>query len=271
MALDHYRIDGPTVISFSGGRTSGYLLRKVLDAHGGTLPDDAAVLFQNTGKEREETLVFIEEVSQRWGVPITWLEWQKDDPKYRVVDFETASRGGEPFEELIAWKKYLPNPIARICTQYLKVDCAARYVRGEIGWPEWDTMIGIRHDEPRRWRIEGVNEKNKAETRTLPLRHAGIGEAGVLKFWAAQPFDLSLRRWEGNCDLCFLKGKAKRLRILEDHPGMGGWWARMEGDRSATFRSGDPYRALIALAENQLRLPLVLDDPTDLGECLCHD
>ena len=30
-----YKIDGPTCISFSGGRTSGYMLYKVIEAGGG--------------------------------------------------------------------------------------------------------------------------------------------------------------------------------------------------------------------------------------------
>ena len=68
--MDPFLIDGPTSVSFSDSRTSEYILRRVLDAHGGTLPHDARVVFANTGKEREETLVFVEEVSQRWGVPV---------------------------------------------------------------------------------------------------------------------------------------------------------------------------------------------------------
>jgi predicted phosphoadenosine phosphosulfate sulfurtransferase len=47
---DAFKTAGPTCISFSGGRTSAYLLWRVLQAHGGKLPDDAQVLFANTGK-----------------------------------------------------------------------------------------------------------------------------------------------------------------------------------------------------------------------------
>jgi hypothetical protein len=63
-----YLIEGPALISFSGGRTSGYMLWQILDAHGGTLPDDVHVCFANTGKEREETLRFVHECETRWGV-----------------------------------------------------------------------------------------------------------------------------------------------------------------------------------------------------------
>ena len=61
---DPFLCDGPTVVSFSGGRTSGLMLRRVLDAHGGTLPEDVHVVFTNTGKERPETLAFVAECAR---------------------------------------------------------------------------------------------------------------------------------------------------------------------------------------------------------------
>lgn len=69
-----YLIEGPAQICFSGGRTSGYMLHKIMEANNG-LPKDCVVSFQNTGKEREETLAFINECSVRWECPIAWIEW----------------------------------------------------------------------------------------------------------------------------------------------------------------------------------------------------
>lgn len=71
---DPFKIEGPALISFSGGRTSGYMLWRILQAHGGTLPHDVHVCFANTGKEREETLRFVHECATRWGVRVRWLE-----------------------------------------------------------------------------------------------------------------------------------------------------------------------------------------------------
>ena len=53
--VNPYLISEPTCISFSGGRTSAYMLHRVLEANEG-LPDDAIVTFANTGKEEEATL-----------------------------------------------------------------------------------------------------------------------------------------------------------------------------------------------------------------------
>lgn len=80
-----YRLDTPAVVSFSGGRTSGMMLWHVIEAFGGTLPDDVKVVFANTGKERPETLDFVERCSQRWGVPVVWLEYRRVRDKRRTA------------------------------------------------------------------------------------------------------------------------------------------------------------------------------------------
>ena len=66
---------------------------------GGQLPSEAIVCFANTGKEDEATLRFVQDCSEHWNVPITWLEYRAEG--YAVVDYATASRNGEPFEALI--------------------------------------------------------------------------------------------------------------------------------------------------------------------------
>ena len=97
---DPFRIESPTCISFSGGRTSAYMLWRVLQANGG-LPADTVVCFANTGKEVEATLRFVRGCAKHWQVPIHWLEYRPTEPGFAVVDFDTASRKGEPFEALI--------------------------------------------------------------------------------------------------------------------------------------------------------------------------
>lgn len=57
---DPFKITEPTLISFSGGRTSAYMLWRVLQSNSG-LPADAVACFANTGKEDPATYQFIKD------------------------------------------------------------------------------------------------------------------------------------------------------------------------------------------------------------------
>lgn len=52
-----YKLSGTTVVSFSGGRTSAYMLRQVLDNNEDS--SDLVITFANTGKEHPATLEFV--------------------------------------------------------------------------------------------------------------------------------------------------------------------------------------------------------------------
>jgi 3'-phosphoadenosine 5'-phosphosulfate sulfotransferase (PAPS reductase)/FAD synthetase len=243
--MNPFLIDSPTCISFSGGRTSAYMLYKVLEANNG-LPPEAVVCFQNTGKEREETLEFIHQCSTQWNVPITWLEYQDQAVQFREVTFETASRNGEPFEAIIRKRKYLPNPLVRFCTVELKVRTAHRYLRS-IGWKEWESWMGIRADEQRRLAKIKNQDYGKHETKYSPLGVAGVTKQDVAKFWREQPFDLMLENQNGetpwgNCDLCFLKNTSKIASLIAQEPERAVWWAQMETIATASKPSGFYFR-----------------------------
>lgn len=96
--LSYFRIEGPAAVQCSFGRTSGYLLWLILQAHGGRLPPDVHVMFENTGKEASETLAFGHELSRRWGVSITWLEYERHYlPIYKSDDRRVAGERARLF------------------------------------------------------------------------------------------------------------------------------------------------------------------------------
>lgn len=290
MTRDPYRIAGPAVISFSGGRTSGYMLKHILDAHGGTLPDDVRVVFANTGKERPETLDFVAECGARWDVPITWVEYDWDEPhRTRIVCHNSAARDGEPFAALIDRKGFVPNPRMRFCTSFLKRDRIDSYARHWLGWISWSSVLGLRADEPKRvhrQRACGARQRTGA-TVQLPLADARVTERDVLDWWARQPFDLALRSHEGNCDLCFLKARWKIESVMRDRPDLAAWWIAQEakpGKSSAKGHCADmrvfridrePYAALFDQVERQG--VLALPDPAaaevdwEREDCVCTD
>jgi 3'-phosphoadenosine 5'-phosphosulfate sulfotransferase (PAPS reductase)/FAD synthetase len=245
---DPFKINNPTCISFSGGRTSAYMLWRVLQSNGG-LPEEAKVCFANTGKEMEETLRFVERCGREWGVPIDWIEYhdaEETKDRFKVVTFETASRDGEPFEAIIRKRNYLPNPVSRFCTVEMKVRAIHRYLKS-LGWTEWDSMLGIRADEPRRVAKIGNQDYGKHEEKYAPLAVAGITKEMVGEFWRNQPFDLELPNingvtMHGNCDLCYLKGGSQILSLIKEKPERAVWWAKMESLALASAPSGAKFR-----------------------------
>ncbi len=267
-------------MSFSGGRTSAFMLRQILDAHGGQLPNDVHVLFANTGKERLETLDFVQECSERWAVRVRWVEYhqtQGDDGKlahgWREVDYVTASRLGEPFDALIRARSFLPNPVMRFCTQELKIRPMNKFARS-IGFDHWTSVIGLRADEPRRVANATAPTKERWEI-ACPLADAGVTSGDVLAFWVRQPFNLRLKSHEGNCDLCYLKARPKLERIMREHPELVPWWSEKEGPDGSdlTFRKDRPtYRRMLDVVQRTPFLPgLDLDEEEGTLPCACTD
>lgn len=227
-----YEINEPTCISFSGGRTSAYMLYKVLEAHDMSLPSDAIVCFANTGKEDEATLKFVHDIETKWNVPIHWIEYRNDEIGFAKVDYETASRDGEPFEELIHKVQFLPNSAMRICTTHLKIRPFRKYL-DSIGINRPNQFVGIRADEMRRVVKIRANPEAEGMERSLPLATDGVTVKDVNNFWNKQEFNLELTTFNGktlagNCDLCYLKPAAQILSLIQEKPERAVWWAKME-------------------------------------------
>lgn len=235
--MDPFCIEGPAVISFSGGRTSGYMLRRILDAG---LQPDVHVLFADTGQEFPETYDFVRACASFWTVPIHWV--------YRPGHFT----------QLITDKQFLPNPVMRFCTTELKLVPIREYMESH-GYAAWDTVVGIRADEPRR--VVTMRDRGLL----IPLATVGVTRAEVMAFWRAQPFDLALQPHESNCDLCFLKGLGIRRQIARDHPDRLGWWVEQERRIGGTFRH-DTIRYADLTKQGDL-----FADSVSLTECYCHD
>ena len=278
--MSPFKITEPTCISFSGGRTSAYMLWRVLQENNG-LPDEAIVCFANTGKEEEATLEFVNECSKRWDVKIHWVEYAAHEtPKlrFKIVDFETASRQGEPFFDSINQngKPYLPNPVARICTINMKIRPIHHYLKS-LGWDHNENMdwVGIRYDEQRR--------AAKIDRSRTPLVTAKVTKETVGEFWKAQPFDLGLPNMNGvtmygNCDLCFLKPTHQIISLIREKPERADWWIKMENHAQSsnkTYGDGAKFRkdrpSYAKLKEFALSQQELFDSTEQAIACFCGD
>jgi 3'-phosphoadenosine 5'-phosphosulfate sulfotransferase (PAPS reductase)/FAD synthetase len=274
MTENPYHIGGPALISFSGGRTSAYMLYHILLAYDGLLPQDVHVVFANTGKEREQTLRFVNDCSVRWNVPIAWVERIFEAPGFQLVSHNSASRHGEPFERVIKHRGFLPNAVARFCTIELKIRAMRDFMK-TLGYRNWKNAIGLRYDEGARvLKALARNDQGRDPFRAImPLSKAKVTRRDVMAFWAAQPFDLALRSFEGNCDLCFLKGRGKLQALMREHPHLADWWIRQEETvtplkpSGARFVTEYSYRDLASQVEAQGHFFPILDQEEHDSEC----
>lgn len=215
-------------ISFSGGRTSAFMTKWLLDNKRDEY-DEIIVTFANTGQEREETLEFVDRCDKEWGFNVIWLEAdviqeRNKGTQFKIVTFETASRNGEPFEEVI--KKYgIPNAAYPHCTRELKLNPMSAHLKA-IGWQkgEFKTAIGIRADE-----MDRVNAKMDELGLIYPLcEDFKVSKEMINDWWERQAFNLRLREHEGNCSWCWKKTDRKLFTLINDAPEIFGFPERME-------------------------------------------
>jgi 3'-phosphoadenosine 5'-phosphosulfate sulfotransferase (PAPS reductase)/FAD synthetase len=218
-------------LSFSGGRTSGYMTKMMLDNYSDQY--DFIVTFANTGLEHEKTLEFVNNCDKHFHFNTVWLEadvkhGEKKATEHRIVTFDTASRGGEPYEEVV--KKYgIPNAHYRHCTRELKLHPMRSYLKS-IGIQHRDikTAVGIRIDETRR-----VSKQAEMYNIVYPLIDLlPTDKQDVLDWWSEQEFDLDMEEYNSNCKLCFHKRFGKLFNQLDEEPQIIEFHKRMESTYS---------------------------------------
>lgn len=239
------------VVSFSGGKSSAFMARKLQETYEGKL----LFIFANTGQEREETLEFIHECEQRWGIPLVWVEAVVGErgtrTTHRVVSFETASRNGEPFEQVIS-KYGISNKSYPHCTRELKLAPMTSYLQ-HAGLDSYKFAVGIRADEPKR-----IRKDAEQAGIVYPLAHwFPTDKQDVNDWWEDQDFNLNLQEHEGNCAWCWKKTLTKHIRLIREVPHIYDFPRRMERDHGYTnarhgrrvfFRENRSVEDLFAIA-----------------------
>ena len=213
-------------ISFSGGRTSAYMTKMLIDNFSDAY--DFIVTFANTGMEHSKTLEFVHNCDVHFGFNTVWLEGVVHEGRigstHKVVTYETASRKGEPYEAEI--KKYgIPNTAFPQCTRELKINPMRSYLKSiGVNHRTIPTAIGIRADEKRR-----VSKTAGADNITYPLIDIWpTDKQDVLDWWEDQEFDLGIDEFEGNCLGCFKKSLRKHFLQIERDPTCYEFYERME-------------------------------------------
>ncbi|EAW1487917.1 hypothetical protein AXT81_24975, partial [Salmonella enterica subsp. enterica] len=205
------------VVSFSGGRTSAYLVH-LMEAQ---RKAGASVhfIFMDTGCEHPLTYRFIREVVKFWNVPLTVLQVDINPElgqpngytEWEPKDIQTRMPVLKPFMDMV--KKYgTPYIGGAFCTDRLKLTPFTKYCDDHFGRGNYITWLGIRADEPRRL-------KPKPGVRYL-AELSDFDKSDVIRWWRKQPFDLQIPEHLGNCVFCIKKSTQKLGLACKDEPGL---------------------------------------------------
>lgn len=216
------------LVSFSGGETSAYMAQWLWNHKQDEF--DMVFVFANTGQENEETLLFVEKCSKQFGFPVHWVEsvvhhGKRKGSTHKVVDFKTASRNGEPFEEIIT-KYGISNQSFPHCTRETKLNPITSFTKEYFGTRKYYTAIGIRIDEADR-----MNSKAKERRLIYPLiskDYIPMTKPKINFWWQQQPFRLQLKGYQGNCKTCWKKSDKKLFLIANENPEWFDFMNRME-------------------------------------------
>lgn len=231
------------LISFSGGRTSAFMMWWLLNKWPERNEWEIVVVFANTGLEDEGTLEFVDSCSKHWGINIVWAEAKhlnKDGKPFsekgwkvshQVVDFKSAARAtmldnGEftwtPFEEMISVLGIPSAGNAPYCSKQMKQKAIKSYLKS-IGWRGYYTAIGIRNDE-----VDRISSEWKKARLLYPLiSFIPTIKSQVLKWFKEQPFDLNIHPDDGNCNNCLKKSIPHLVNNYRRASRNFLWWQKM--------------------------------------------
>ena len=244
------------LVSFSGGETSAYLAKWLIDNKSDKY--NMVFVFANTGDEEEETLKFVDLCASKWNIDIVWVEavvhhGERVGSTHKVVDFNTASRNREPFKEVI--RKYgIPNQNFLHCNREMKLNPIKSYMKS-IGWKNYKTAIGIRVDE-----FDRVN-KNRVKQRLIyPLvSDKPTTKQEISHWWSTQDFRLKLRSYNTNCRTCWKKSDKVLAQTYRDNPKYFDFNKNMESaygqGKYTFFRNGRTTDELILDLNNINSIP----------------
>lgn len=218
-----------SVVSFSGGRTSAYMVYLIEQMRESGWWDrevggDVEYIFMDTGAEHPKTYEFIRQVVSEFGINLTCLQGDFDQQvgeghSYKVVSINDIKHDpvSGPFGQMM--KKYgVPTISSAWCTSRMKEETYDKYCNDKYGKDNYVTWLGIRADEPKRLKI------GKKDGLRYLAEISDFSKQDVLHFWQQQDFDLGIDEHLGNCVFCFKKTHEKVALAARDEPKLFAQW-----------------------------------------------
>lgn len=220
---------GIHVVSFSGGRTSAWLVWLMEQQR--KLGAQVFYVFMDTGAEHPKTYEFIRNIVKYWGIPLVCIRAKYNEElgkgnDYEIVPVNQIGPDLQPWLGMV--KKYgCPQVSMPYCTTRMKTEPHDKYCDAAFGSGAYTTWLGIRIDEP--GRLGG-----RQGVRYL-AEISDFEKGDVLEWWKRQPFDLGIPEHLGNCVFCIKKGLNKVALAAKDEPIMAVRFIEVvEGDHVRT-------------------------------------
>lgn len=219
------------IVSFSGGRTSAYLVH-LMEERKKRENLEIEYVFMDTGAEHPKTYDFIKECVNYFGIDLTVL---KIEINPTLGEANTFSQCGvddirwdlSRFKKMVAKYGNPYNPGGGYCTDQMKTQTFKRYVKekarlykfyANIDF-EFVSWIGIRVDEKTR-----LKQKNNVKY----LAHISqMDKDDIIGWWSEMPFDLETPEFSGNCAFCIKKSSSRIAIAQKESPELYYEWNEM--------------------------------------------
>lgn len=215
------------VVSFSGGRTSAYLVWR-MEERRKIEGLDVSYVFMDTGAEHPKTYEFVRNVARHFAIDLICLKASINPElgrpgSYTRISADDIGKSASPWRDMLSKYGTPYNPGGAFCTDRLKLVPYTKYCNAKYGKGGYITWLGMRADEPKRL-IERDNVKYLAEI-------SDFDKDDIIEWWGGQPFDLDIPEHLGNCVFCIKKGVNKVALAAKDEPEMAkGFMAMLESD-----------------------------------------
>ncbi len=191
------------VVSFSGGRTSAYLVYLIESMRkSGEWSEPVEYIFMDTGAEHPKTYEFIKKCVEHFGIDLTCLQPDFNQPvgdgfNSKVVPVDQIKYDLKEGAFIGLMKKYgVPTVAKAFCTSRMKSDACRKYCAEKYGKGNYTTLLGIRYDEPAR--LVGMSD------------YATLKRAGLSDIYIAEQFSRAYN--EASCDNKLIKKSASEKR-----------------------------------------------------------
>lgn len=228
------------VVSFSGGRTSAYLVY-LMEQKRINYGWDVSYVFMDTGGEHEATYKFVRDIIKHFGINLICLKAVVDPElgngiRHKIVNPNDLKFDLSIFKRLV--KKYGNFTTGRpYCTARLKTLVYEDFCNKVFGRNNYQTWIGIRADEPKRLpkKIDdtsSAHQKKKANLKYL-AEISDFSKEDIVDWWSEQDFDLEIGGDQhlGNCVFCVKKSAIKIALAQRDEPDKYKLWDGMVSDK----------------------------------------